>query len=647
MQKLDMKGRWFVDESGRRVILRGVNLGGDCKVPWPDGGTEHPSDFSDHRTVSFIGRPFPLAEADEHLARLKHWGFNCLRLLTTWEAVEHAGPGRYDTAYLDYFTEVARKAGAHGLYVFVDFHQDVWSRMSGGDGAPGWTFEAVGLDFTKFHAAGAAHVMQHKYDYKKGGRQDAYPQMSWSSNYRLPANAIMWTLFFAGRDITPQFAIEGRNVQDYLQDHYIGAMRQVALRVKDMPHVIGFDTLNEPGEGWIGEPLLRREAGDSTGMTDLRPGLAISPMDAMLLAIGVPRKVPFIAMDRETRVMKVLREETLNPDGISIWTRDCPFEQAGAYDAKDRKGPVNEQFFTHRGGRKLSIEADYMNPFFHRVADAVRAVRPDWMVFAEVSPFRAFAGEGFAPGAPPRTVNASHWYDILTLGSKKFSPKELRADLDDRGAQEIVAGKYTAQLGHIAKIADGLGPDGAPTLIGEFGIPFDLNEGAAYAAWQSGDRSSRPWKEHELALCLMYEAMDRLLISSTQWNYTAANRNDAATGDTWNQEDLSIYSKDQSTGPNDPDSGGRAVKGFCRPYARRIQGEPTAAKFDLHAGSFTLAFDADPAVQAPTEIFVPLIHFPSGAKVDAPGCDAEWLGQTILHIRAKTPGPKAVTVTRI
>ena len=30
--------------------------------------------------------------------------------------------------------EVCRRAGEHGLYVFVDFHQDVWSRMTGGDG---------------------------------------------------------------------------------------------------------------------------------------------------------------------------------------------------------------------------------------------------------------------------------------------------------------------------------------------------------------------------------------------------------------------------------------------------------------------------------------------------------------------------------
>ncbi len=643
LPKLGIKGRWFVDEAGRRVILRGVNLGGDCKVPWPDGGTDHKSDFSDHRTISFIGRPFPLAEADEHLARLKHWGFNCLRLLTTWEAVEHAGPGQYDAAYLDYFAQVAARAGRFGLYVFVDFHQDVWSRMSGGDGAPGWTFEAVGLDVTKFHAAGAAHVMQHKYDYAKGGRQDAYPQMSWSSNYRLPANAIMWTLFFAGRDMTPDFVIEGKNVQDYLQDHYIGAMRAVAERLRDMPHVIGFDTLNEPGEGWIGEALTRHA--DSTGIADLRPGLAISPMDAMLMARGVPRQVPFLAMDRETRTMKEVRKETLNPNGVSIWTRDCPFEQVGAYNSRDHGAPVNEQFFTHKNGRKLAIEADYMNPFFHRVAQAIRAVRSDWLVFAEVSPFRAFAGEGFAPGAPERTVNASHWYDIQTLGSKRFRPKELRDNPDDPAAQEAVAGKYTAQLAHIAKLGDTLGPDGAPTLIGEFGIPYDLDEGEAYAAWASGDRSSKPWRSHELALRLMYEAMDRLLISSTQWNYTAANRNDAATGDGWNQEDLSIYSRDQSTGPNDPDSGGRAVKGFSRPYARRIQGEPKSAAFDAAAGTFTLVFDADPAIDGPTEIYVPTLHFPRGARVDAPGCKANVSGQ-LVELKADSPGEKTVRLSR-
>jgi hypothetical protein len=647
MQKLGMKGRWFVDEAGRRVILRGVNLGGDCKVPYPGGGTNHPSDFSDHRTVSFIGRPFPLAEADEHLARIKHWGFNCLRLLTTWEAVEHAGPGQYDDAYLDYFAEVSRRAEKFGLYVFIDFHQDVWSRMSGGDGAPGWTFEAVGLDFTKFHAAGAAHVMQHKYDYAKGGRQDAYPQMTWASNYRLPANGIMWTLFFAGRDMTPNFTIEGKNVQDYLQDHYIGAMRAVAERVKDQAHVIGFDTLNEPGEGFIGQPLTGRQQHDSTDMTaDMRPGLAISPMDALLAARGVSRKVPFLAMDRETRTMKELRTEILNPNGVSIWTRDCPFEAAGAYDSRNRTAPINEQFFTHRDGQKIAIEADYMAPFFTRVAGAVRAIRQDWLIFAEVSPFRAFMGAGFAPGAPERTVNASHWYDIQTLASKRFRPRELRDNPDDPAAQEVVAGKYTAQLAHITKLADSLNAESAPTLIGEFGIPYDLEEGEAYAAWESGDRSSKPWRSHELALRLMYEAVDRLLISSTQWNYTASNRNAASSGDGWNQEDLSIYSRDQDTGPNDPDSGGRAVKGFSRPYARRVQGEPKSVHFDAATGIFTLTFAADSSIKQPTEIFVPTIQFANGVHIDAPGLKVLSNRQGIVELLAEASGEKVVRLTR-
>jgi len=96
LPRLRIAGEWFADDRGCRHILRGVNLGGDCKLPYPDGGTHLPTDFSDHRDVSFIGRPFPLEEADEHFGRLKRWGFNCLRLLTSWEAVEHGGPSQYD-----------------------------------------------------------------------------------------------------------------------------------------------------------------------------------------------------------------------------------------------------------------------------------------------------------------------------------------------------------------------------------------------------------------------------------------------------------------------------------------------------------------------------------------------------------------------
>lgn len=618
---LRVDGRWFIDPRGRRVILRGVNLGGDCKVPYPNGGTQIPSDFSDHRSVTFVGRPFPLTEADEHLGRLAHWGFNVVRLLTTWEAVEHAGPKRYDEDYLEYLANVCRKCGEHGLYVFIDFHQDVWSRMTGGDGAPGWTLDTVGMDFTKFHAAGAAHVMQAKYDYARGGRQDSYPQMSWALNYRLPANMILWTLFFGGRDFSPQFLIDGRNVQDYLQDHYLGAMREVALRVRHLPHVLGFDTLNEPGEGMIGLDLDVRPSHALLGATRL-----LSPLEALLMARG------------------------LNPSRTSIWRADvsCPFEAAGAYRVVD--GTVTEQrkdHFTRVGDRRVNFEAHHMQPFFQRVAHTVRDVRADWLLFAEINPYKAATGHAFPAGTPERTVNASHWYDLTMLRTKSFpyaNAIDTDTGLPGPGA-DAIRERYASEMQMIAAAGATLSPHGAPTLLGECGIPFDLDDGAAYGAWAAGDRSQRPWSKHLVAQSLMYDALDRLLLSSTQWNYTVSNRNDAACGDGWNQEDLSIFCRDQQDRPADPDSGGRAVDGFCRPYARRIAGDPLNMAFDLASGVFTLTFEVDPRIDAPTEIFLPRRQYPHGYTVEAPDCEAI-SAESCVRIFCDGSGRRVVTVRR-
>lgn len=654
LPRLAIDGEWFRDKDGCARILRGVNLGGDCKMPYtPNGHTNLPTDFSDHRTVSFIGRPFPLAEADEHFERLKAWGFNCLRLLTTWEAVEHAGPRQYDEAYLDYFAEICRRAARFGLYVFVDFHQDVWSRMTGGDGAPGWTFEAVGLDFTKFHAAGAAHVMQYKYDFARGGRQeDRYPTMTWSQNYRYPANGLMWTFFFAGRAFCPDFMIDGVNVQDYLQDHYIGAMEAVARRVRDLPNVIGFDSLNEPGSGYVGKTLSYRHLVKSElDRSNPRPGLAWSPLDGFAVARGLTRDIPNLAIDRKVMRVVPVGEERVNPGGVSIWLRgaECPFERAGAYRmSAGGIEALDEDFFRRRDGRPVAMEKDFMGPFFRRVAERMRAVNADWLLFAELDPGEGFA-HGFPADTPERTVNASHWYDIVTLGTKQFNFPTWVNPYSGRVLEgaDAIEEAYTKQLAFIKENAKTLnGNTGAPTLIGEFGIPFDLDQAAAYKAWADGDHGTKPWEKHVIALDLMYNALDKLLISSTHWNYTASNRNDQAVGDGWNQEDLSIYSIDQRSSPNDINSGGRALEGFVRPYARMIGGRPLKMKFKRETGAFRFVYEA--VGDGDAEIFVPRLQYPNGFTVEVEGGSVirDERNQSI-HVKADLPGKVGVSIARL
>ena len=103
-------------------------------------GSNPDSFFFDGENVTFVGRPFPLEEASLHFQRIKSWGYNTIRYLLTWEAIEHGGPGVYDHEYIDYTVKILKilhEVG--GLYVLLEFHQDVWSRFSGGSGAPMWT----------------------------------------------------------------------------------------------------------------------------------------------------------------------------------------------------------------------------------------------------------------------------------------------------------------------------------------------------------------------------------------------------------------------------------------------------------------------------------------------------------------------------
>jgi len=657
MKKLHTNGEWFVDEDGRKVILRGVNLGGDTKVPFPNGGTPYPTDFSDHKTVSFVGRPFPLSEATEHFSRLQKWGFNCLRLLTTWEAIEHQGPGEFDTEYLDYLTEITRMAGDFGFYLFIDFHQDVWSRMTGGDGAPGWVFEKIGIDYTKLDDSDSAIVMQKRYDYKNPGtRQEKnYPTMCWSQNYRHSGNAILWTLFFAGRDFAPSFLIDGKNVQDYLQDHYLGCMLEIAKRVKDFSHVLGFDSLNEPGKGFIGKAMndrgLKNEPEDPA-----KPGLAFSPIDALYSSHGYAIEVPYLKLSVLRGGYVPAYTEEINKNKISIWLPESPgdpFQLEGAWSLTKDGTPFVEKndFFQIVKGKKIDFDRDYMIPFIRKVGQTIQEIRKDWMVFAEREASDGLMKPKFNAELPINSVNATHWYDILTLIFKKFlypiaiDPLRKIPVFGEKGITKM----YIHQLSRIKEASQLVG-NGIPTLIGEFGIPFDLKAGKSYRKWKSGNTKPNIWKNHVRALNCMYNAMDHLFLNNTLWNYTASNENDLMIGDGWNQEDLSIYSKDQKLPKSEVDlygGGGRAIEGFCRPYAKATQGTPIKMNYTLVTREFHFLWNADTTIREATVIAIPRFVYKNGYTLECKNCQTLEESEGQLKLISLNSGEASVSIRAV
>lgn len=603
-------GPWFKDECGRTLILRGINLGGSSKVPYcPDGATYIRQGFYDHRDVSFVGRPFPLEEADEHLARLRSWGLTFLRLLVPWEAVEHAGPEVYDLEYLDYLREVVRKAGEHGLHLFIDPHQDVWSRMCGGDGAPGWTFEAVGMDVTRFSETGAAVV--------HAIHGDPFPCMIWPSNYTKLAAATMFTLFFGGNDFAPRTLVDGEPVQEYLQRHYISAMVQVARRLKGLPALVGYDTLNEPSPGYVGWADLNNAG-------PLLLGESPTAFQSMLLGAGFPQDIGM--WEQRLTGPKLLKRRRVNPQGVRIWRdgHDCIWKQHGVWDVGADGQPqlLRPGYFAQVNGRAVDFN-DYLRPFLNRYAREIRSVEPDAIIFLEGVPSMGHPQWGAEDA--PNVVNGAHWYDGLTLYTKNFS-SWVTLDFFSR---KLVVGPWRVRSSLVEQIArlkaeanEKMG--GIPTLIGEVGIPFDMRDKRAY---RTGDFSLQV-----RAMDASFRAMEANLVSCTWWNYTADNNN--LRGDQWNDEDLSIFSRDQQgeAARRDPmahlDDGGRALPAVVRPYVRATAGEPLHMRFDVKTRAFEFEFRHDGAVSAPTEIFLPTYQYPDGCRVEVSDGTYEVDGET-------------------
>jgi hypothetical protein len=513
---LTIDGTRLRDSQGREVTFRGINVTGDCKLPRHPPQPSHKTEgFFDDQNVSFVGRPFNEEEAHVHFARMKRWGYNVIRYIFTWEALEHAGPKRYDEEFIEHTVKILRIAKSYGLYVFMDPHQDVWSRFTGGSGAPLWTLYACGLDPKKFNATQAAVVHNTWPDPAK------YPKMLWPTNYTRLATETTFTLFYAGRDFAPNAIIDGKNIQDYLTDHFINACAHLAQRIHDAGDledecVIGWESMNEPHRGLIGWEDLENLPDE----LKMRKGTMPSPWQSILTGSGRATEVD--TYEFNTFGPYKSGKQLVDPEGVSAWLSEdyddaqygwkrdpgwklgeCLWAQQGVWDPKSDQ-LLQPEYFSRipKSGEPLDY-TKYTNTYFmhhfRKYRDALRAIHKNCIILIQSAVLEIPPSIKGTPDDDQRLIFASHYYDGITLLQKHWN-KYYNVDVFGILRHKYSSPVFAVRLGEAAirkclrdqlkaireEGMEYLGEH--PTLFTEIGIPFDMDDKYAY---KTGDYSSQ------------------------------------------------------------------------------------------------------------------------------------------------------------
>lgn len=176
------ESKYFRDSHGRIQIFRGVNVCNASKdsedmLPW---------------------------HTEKEYRMLKEHGFNVVRFLVFWEAIEPE-EDKYDEGYIKKLKDHIKILNDLGISVIIDIHQDLFNKKFTGNGFPDWALPSNLPKFT--------------------------PRSPWYMNYFQKAVIASYKNFWKS---------------EKLQQKYVDMFVYLHEQIKELPNILGIDIMNEP-----------------------------------------------------------------------------------------------------------------------------------------------------------------------------------------------------------------------------------------------------------------------------------------------------------------------------------------------------------------------------------------------------------------
>lgn len=161
--------------------------------------------------------PAAVGFSEDDAAFLAENGFNVMRVGIIWAGVEPE-PGVFDTDYIGSIRDTVNMLAGYGIYSLIDMHQDLYSGVFGGEGAPDWATLTNG----------------------QTGAVGGFPWTYFTD----PVQQFAWDSFWSNAS-----GPDGVG----LVEHYAKAWQHIASAFAGNNAVIGYDIMNEPfvGSGWL------------------------------------------------------------------------------------------------------------------------------------------------------------------------------------------------------------------------------------------------------------------------------------------------------------------------------------------------------------------------------------------------------------